>query len=180
MSVAVTNDKHVVFGTNGDKGIYRFSGDEHSAGSAPLLPENGGVAADPKSLRWAATQQPNQVYVFEGDQLVRKLRLPPKKSVYRNGLLSFSPTGNLVVAARDSDKAVGEPWFLQYRVKPEDENGTPVSEPRTGNEYTRAWASQKTEIRSLFPWTRETMTDFVVGPRMFWDRNSRNPYKSTY
>ena len=155
MSVAVTRDKHVVFGTDGNKGIFRFSGDNYSASSDPLLPEPGGVAADPKSLRWAATQSPNLIYVFEGPELVKKLRLPPNKSIYRNGLLSFSPAGTLCVAGRDSQQAIGEPWLFMYDVETD-------------------------EVRSLFPWTRERMADFVVGPRMSWDRKEPNTYKSIY
>ena len=155
MSIAVTNDKQVVFGTNRDAGIYRLSGDESEGTPEPLLPGPGGVAADPKSLRWAATQDRNQIYVFEGEELVKKLRLPPNKSIYRQGLLSFSPAGSLCVAMRDSDEVIGQPWLYMYDV---DEG----------------------ETRSLFPWTRETMTDFVVGPRMLWDRESPSPYKSTY
>ena len=148
MSVAVTRDKHVILGTDGDEGIYRFSGDQHAASKTPLLPGPGGVAADRKSLKWAATQGSDQIVVFEGEEQVKKLRLPPGKSMYRNGLLSFSPAGCLVTVGRDSDKAVGEPWFFQYDLETD-------------------------EIRSMFPWTRETMTDFVVGPRMFWDRKPR-------
>ena len=155
MSVAVTRDKHVILGTDGEKGIYRFGGDDYSASSAPLLPGPGGVAADPKSLRWAAAQSPNLVYVFEGAELVKKLRLPPNKSIYRHGLLSFSPAGTLCVAGRDSDKAVGVPWLFMYDV-------------------------EKDEIRSLFPWTRETMTDFVVGPQMLWERHSPKTYEGIY
>lgn len=155
MSVAVTRDKHVVFGTDGDKGIYRFSGDDYSASRPPLLPGPGGVAADTKTLRWAATQSPNLVYVFEGQELLKKLRLPPNKFIYRQGLLSFSPAGTLCVVGRDSDRAIGEPWFFMYDV-------------------------DKDEIRSLFPWKHETMTDFVVGPRMLWDRHSPKTYESIY
>jgi len=179
MSVAITQDKHVIYGTNGDKGIFRFAGDNYSANLEPLLPGPGGVAADPKSLLWSATQSPNQMYLFEGDQLVKKLRLPPGKSHYRNGLLSFAPSSNMVVAARESDKTDGEVWFLQYRLKDEEA----ASEGKEGSEreeYLKAWDNQKTEIRSLYPWTRETMTDFVVGPRMRWERNSASEYKSTY
>ncbi len=157
MSVAVTRDKHVILGTKGDghKGIYRYMAGNYATSSDPLLPGPGGVAADPKSLRWAATQSPNLIYVFEGPELEKKLRLPPNKSIYRNGLLSFSPAGTLCVAGRDSDKAIGEPWLFMYDIK-------------------------KDEIRSLFPWTRERMTDFVVGPRMLWDRTSPNTYESIY
>jgi hypothetical protein len=155
MSVAVTNDKHVLLGTNSEKGIYRFSGDSQSANSKPLLPEAGGVAADPKSLRWAATQAPNQIYVFEGGEMMKKLRLPPNQSVYRQGLLSFGPAGSLCVATRKSDEAVGQPWLLMYDV-------------------------EKENIRSLFQWKGEQMNDFVVGPRMLWNRNSPSTYKSVY
>jgi len=155
MSIAVTNDKHVILGTDGDPGIYRFAGDNHSAAAKPLLPANGGVAADPKSLRWAATQAPNQIYVFEGQEMVKKLRLPPGKAFYRNGMLSFSPCGSLCVAVRPNDETEGEVWFLMYNV-------------------------EKDEIRSLFPWTKERVTDFVVGPRMFWDRKSPTNFKSIY
>ena len=155
MSIAVTKDKHVILGTDGDKGIYRMSGRDTSTAGDPLLPGPGGVAADPKSLRWAATQDSDQIYVFEGPELEKKLRLPPKKSHYRNGLLSFSPAGSVCVAVRDSDTATGEVWLLMYDI-------------------------EKDEIRNLFPWKREPMTDFVVGPRMIWERNSPNTYKSTY
>ena len=155
MSVAVTNDKHVILGTDGDAGIYRYAGDAHSAAAKPLLPANGGVAADSKSLRWAAAQAPNLIYVFEGEELFKKLRLPPGKSFYRNGLLSFSPADSLCVAVRNSNEAEGEVWILMYNI-------------------------EKDEIRSLFPWNKERMTDFVVGPRMLWDRRSPNTFKSIY
>ena len=107
MSVAVTNDKHVLFGTDGDKGIFRFSGD--SSGSKPMLPDPGGVAADPKTLHWAATQDSNQIYVFEGDELVKKLRLPPNKSHYRSGLLSFSPAQSLCRGAAQRRHGAASP-----------------------------------------------------------------------
>jgi len=155
MSIAVTRDKHVIFGTDGDKGIYRYLSDEYSAASKPVLPAPGGVAADPKSLRWAATQEPNRIYVFDGEELVKTLRLPPNKSIYRQGLLSFAPAGCLCVAARNSDEPAGEPCLFLYNI-------------------------EKDEIRSLFPWTREKMVDFVVGPRMPWNRKSPNQYKSMY
>lgn len=154
MSVAVTKDGHVIYGTDGGKGIYRFSGNDPDT-VEPILPEAGGVAADPKTLRWAATQSPNQVYVFEGEEHQQTLRLPPGKSLYKQGLLSFGPEETVVVAGRDSDSLDNEPWLFMI-------------DPECG------------ETRSLFPWTKEKMTDFVVGPRMFWERNSPNTYRSTY
>jgi hypothetical protein len=155
MSVAVTKDKHVMLGTDGNQGIFRFAGDEHSANSKPLLPGPGGVAADPNTLKWAATQKPNQIYVFEGEVLQRKLRLPPGKSFYRNGLVTFAPGGGICVVVRDSDKTDGQPWLLMYDDDSDD-------------------------VRSLFPWDKETMTDFVAGPRMLWERNEPTIHKTTY
>lgn len=153
MSVAVTNDGHVLMGTDGNKGIYRYSGIED--GAEPILPETGGVAADPQTTKWAATQNPNQVYIFDGSEHEKTLRLPPGKSIYRQGLLSFGPAESVVVASRDSDALDTLPWLMMY-------------DGETG------------ECRSLFPWDKEPMTDFVVGPRMYWERNQPNTYKSTY
>ena len=103
----------------------------------------------------AAAQDPNLIFVYEGQELVKKLRLPPGKSIYKNGLLSFSPAGSLIVAVRDSDKEVGEVWFLCYDV-------------------------EKDEVKSLFPWQKELIQDFTAGPRMLWNRRSPNAYKSTF
>ncbi len=160
MSVAVTNDKHVIFGTNGDKGIYRFAGDSQSANGKPLLPEPGGVAADPKSLKWAATQDPDMVDVFEGEQLVKKWQLPGNKKIYRQGLLSFAPAGEVVVVGRDGDNP-NTPWLIGFQ--------TEEKKDRMGN-----------DMRTLFKWERGRLVDFVVGPRMFWDRKNPSTYRSTY
>ena len=108
MSVAVTRDKHVVFGTNGRSGIYRFSGYDNALSRGPILPKPGGVAADTATQKWAATQSPNLIYVFDGEEQVKKLRLPPNKGIYRNGLLSFGLAGSVVVAARPSDNLEGD------------------------------------------------------------------------
>jgi len=160
MSVAVTTDRSVILGTDGRQGVYRFAADAPSADApsgarSPVLPGHGGVAADAASPKWAATQQPNLVYVFQGEDLVKKLRLPPGKGLYRGGLLSFGPSSTLVVAARRGDEAGGEVWFLQYGV-------------------------ERDEQYSLFPWTKEPVLDFVVGPRMPWGRRTTKEAKSVY
>ena len=116
MSVAVTRDKQVIFGTDGAPGIYRFAGEEHAAAGKPVLSGFGGVAADPKSARWAATQDPNHSTCLRGRRGSRSLRLPPNKSLYHNGLLSFSPTGDVCVAVRDSDKPNGQVTLLAYNL----------------------------------------------------------------
>jgi hypothetical protein len=147
MSAAVTNDKHVIFSSDAEPGIYRLGGDQSADNKAHrILPTSGCVAADPKSLRWAAAQEPNLIYVYEGEEPVATLKLPPGKGPYRRGLLSFSEAGSLCVACRDSDSQAENVWLLEYDL-------------------------QKGRMRSLFRWDTGTMTDFVVGPRMRWDHN---------
>lgn len=155
MSVAVGNDKAVLFSSEAVPGVFRFSGNESASGKKPVLPTSGGVAADPKSLRWAAAQEPNLVLVFDGEQQIKKLRLPPGKSLYKGGLLSFSPAGSLIVAAKDEDQQVGQVWFICYDI-------------------------DKDDVRTMFPWKFELMQDFTSGPRMLWNRRSPSEYKSTY
>jgi hypothetical protein len=157
MSLAVTTDKHVIYGTNGKAGIYRLNGDESAGLQKPILPGSGGVAADPGSLKWAATQAPSQVCVFEGEELVKKYRLPPNKSIYRQGLLSFAPGGAVVVATRPSDNPAEGVWLIKYDTK-----------------------NDRDEVQSLFPWKKDRLVDFVVGPRMLWDRKSPNIQRSIY
>ncbi|HUT92338.1 MAG TPA: hypothetical protein VMY37_22780, partial [Thermoguttaceae bacterium] len=159
MSVAVTTDKHVIFGTNGGEGIYRFAGDDFTALRDPLLPRRGGVAADTSSLKWAATQSPKKILVFEGEELMKELELPANKRFFRHGLLSFSGTGAVVVAARDADKPDDDPWLIQYET--EENPNMP-------------------DVVNLFKWDQAPMLDFVVGPRMFWERHEPSTYKSIY
>ena len=98
MSVAVASDKSVIYGFEGRAGVFRCSGDD-STGRAPLLPNYGGVAADPTSTRWAAAQPPNQIYGYDGNELVKKLRLPPNKGHYQRRIALLRP-GRLVVCGR--------------------------------------------------------------------------------
>jgi hypothetical protein len=158
MSVAVTRDKHVMYGTDSQNGIYRFGGDEYTSSRGPMLTGSGGVAADPKSLKWAATQSPNLIHVYEGEMALKTFKLAPGKSIYRQGLLSFAPSGAIVVASRHSDEVDEEVWLTAYE----------TAEGKEG------------QIQSLFPWDRERMLDFVVGPRMIWERNSPSTYESKY
>jgi len=154
MSVAVAGDNGVLLGTASDEGILRLSNNGGSVSVVSLLPGTGGVAADPNSRVWAATQEPNQIYLFEGQQLLTKYRLPDGQSFYRNGLLSFAPAGAVVVAARPSEGTAGPVRLLYYRKA----NSTEAA----GGE----------PIRDLFDWDKEPITDFVVGPPMFWNRQA--------
>ena len=101
MSVAVTNDKGVVFSSDAEPGVHKFIGDQSAIGDKPVLPASGGVAADHSSLRWAAAQAPNAIKVYEGQQYMKSLRLPPNKKFYKGGLMSFGPDGSLCVAVQD-------------------------------------------------------------------------------
>ena len=111
-----------------------------------MLPTSGGVAADHSSLRWAAAQAPNIIKVYEGQQFLKNLRLPPKKKFYKGGLMSFGPDGSLCVAVQDDDKEQGE-------------FGSSAS------------TSTREQVTNSFKWTHEEMQDFAVGPRMLWDRH---------
>jgi len=144
MSVAVTLDKQVLYGTDREPGIYRFSGDD-SPVPAPILPKSGGVAADPDSLQWAATQ-PGQVIVYDGPLPLRTYRLPPEWEIYRQGLVSFAPGADVVAAARAAD-AAGAEANVRFLLCP----------------------AKGDSVRSLFVWKKEPVEDFVVGPRMPWE-----------
>ncbi len=124
----------------------------------PILPGSGGVAADPKSLKWAATQSPNLIHVYEGEMPVRTFKLNPGRSIYRQGLLSFAPSGAVVVATRPSGEVDKDVWLLAYE----------TAEGKEG------------QILSLFEWDREQMLDFVVGPRMIWEGHNPSTYESKY
>ena len=95
------------------------------------------------------------VAVMEGDEVIKTLQLPANKTAYRNGLLSFGPTGSVVTATRPKDDPAGEVWLMQYQ-------------------------TEKEGVRSLFPWKKEPMVDFVVGPRMYWEGNTRKEAGSVY
>ena len=145
MSVAAPKDGAIILGTDGNPGVYRYSNPDDSAHDKPLLPLCGGVAADPKSARWAAAQPPDSIVVFDGDQVINTLKLPSGIRFYLQGRLSFASRDWLCVAVRKKDDPVGKVWFLLYNIESGDS-------------------------RELFSWNRERMNDFVVGPRMYWDR----------
>ena len=83
MSVAVANDKGVVFSSDADPGVHKFMGDQSASGDKPMLPTSGGVAADHSSLRWAAAQAPHTIKVYEGQQFVKDLPCPKARSSTR-------------------------------------------------------------------------------------------------
>jgi len=166
MSVALGRDKAILFGNKASKGIYRFSGNAALTSSTPILPEAGGVAADPISDRWAATQGNNQIVLMEGENEVTRYELPAGKFFHEQGLLSFAPpagkaetapNSGVVVAMRDADNT-DNVHLMEFKTNPEG----------------------KVDRRLLFEWDKEPIVDFVVGPRMLWEQNNRESYKSLY
>jgi hypothetical protein len=147
MSVAVTPDRHVLYGTDNAAGVYRFAGDPRTAHRGPLAPTRGAVAADTATLKWAATQSPDRILVYEGETLMKTLRLPSSKRFLGDGMLSFGPAASVVAAVRPADDPAGYAWFLQF-------------------------GTETDEVNALFRWQKEPVLDFVVGPRMPWDGNS--------
>jgi hypothetical protein len=160
MSVAVTDDRHIILGTDARPGVYRFESDKPPAAgeAAPrakqLLPASGGVAAELHGPRWAAAQAPDQLFVFRGEKLEKRLALPAGNSLYGVGLLAFSPDGELCVTAHEKGRAANAVSMVMLNLERED-------------------------ARTLFVWTKEHINDFVIGPPMPWDRRL-TPYRSTY
>ena len=95
------------------------------------------------------------IKVYEGQQFLKNLRLPPQKKFYKGGLMSFGPDGSLCVA---------------------------VQEPTTSRAMfgSSASTSTRSKVTNSFKWTHEEMQDFAVGTRMLWDRHSPSDYKSTF
>ena len=155
MSVAATPDGHVLYGSGKESGVYRFPPASLAADRAPLLLKPGGVAADTASLKWAATQGPNEIVVFAGEELTKTVRLPPDATLYADGLLSFGPQSSVVVAAQSAGGAPGEVWFYRYQTR--------------GDGFSK-----------LFSWTVERLADFVVGPRMPWPKDIPPSLRSKY
>jgi hypothetical protein len=156
VSVAVTNDKHVI--AAGETGVYR---DPSGLESKPLLPKYGGVAADPLSAVWAAAQPPNLIYVYNGEQLVKKLSLPRGMVHYRNGRLAFShDDGWLCVACQKENGEAddGIQLYLCYDI----EKGQYERLFGWGPKY---WAHN--EMADIVSDDKE-INDFVVGPWLRW------------
>jgi hypothetical protein len=153
LSIAATHDGHVLFGSSALRGIVRFKGP-----AEPLRPSwagAGGVAADGASNRWAAAAKPGFVCTYDGEEPLKRLRLPPGSDIYREGLLSFDPGGSLLVAVREGNQGQRQPTFLRYNAA-------------TG------------DVEKLFTWGKERVVDFVAGPRMLWDRDNRSASQSAY
>ena len=112
MSVAATNDKHVVLGTANPPGVYRFACNDQSADPERCLSSFGAVAADIHSARWAARSRPIRFASTKVRRMVKQLALPKGMVHYGNGLMSFSnDDGWLCVACVEKDHPDDGVWL---------------------------------------------------------------------
>jgi hypothetical protein len=138
MSVAFTKDGHLLFGGSGPEGIYRFRAEKDLALGQPLLPDVGGVAADPTSKRWVAALR-HELRVFEDAREVLKLPFPAGKSKWHD-TLAFGLDGTLIMALH-----LGQ----------------------TNYDVVLADFKAQT-FRPLFSWNRIRVVSLAVGPKMIW------------
>jgi hypothetical protein len=118
-SLAATKDNHLIFSQGAEEGVYRYPLNGQPNKAEPLLFQFGGVAADPCDGRWAAAQLPDQIYVYDGPRLIKKLGLPSGMVHYRQGLLAFAnDDGWLCFACQEKDKPEEGVWlYLCYDIK---------------------------------------------------------------
>ena len=80
MSVAMTKGGFGDLGTDVPVGIYRFLPKDGVSMGEPVLPGDGGVAADPASERWVACQ-PDGLHCFEKDRDSFTIPFPAGKGI---------------------------------------------------------------------------------------------------
>lgn len=136
--------QHMSVAIGGDKSIlYGTDANKGIFRNKTKILPDAGSVAADNKSDQWAATQDNKVFVFEGDEIIKSLNLPANKTHYRGGMLSFSPAKTLCVAAGNEN-----PWLFMYDLESD-------------------------KVRSLFPWEREPMTGFVVGPRMRWEFNKK-------
>jgi hypothetical protein len=155
-------DKHLVFGSGGQPGVYRYSTGQQPDTAERVLPDFGGVAADSQTSRWAAAQEPDQIYVYEGQQLVRRLFLPSGLIHYRKGLLAFThEDGWLCIACQQKGKPDDGVWlYICYDIE------------NAQFERLFRWGPREWKEKDMpdVTFTDKDINDFAVGPWMPWPR----------
>ncbi len=160
LSVAATKDKHVVLGAASPPGVCRLAYDDKPPATESCLSSFGGVAANIHSGRWAAAQQPNQVCVYQGGQMVKQLALPKGLVHYGNGMMSFSnDDGWLCVACVEKDHPDDGIWMcLCSNI---EKGWFERLFQWTAREWTPRDAADVT-------FTAKEINSFVVGPWLPW------------
>jgi hypothetical protein len=98
MSLASASDGYFLFATSDPPGVFRLHPNRDGT-PVPVLPECGGVAADPSSNRWASCQSQG-VQVCEGRKTINTIPYPVFRRRYDGGQLAFGPDGTLIVVLR--------------------------------------------------------------------------------
>jgi DNA-binding beta-propeller fold protein YncE len=96
MSVGLTTDGYVVFGSSGPQGVFRFKAEDNPALDTQLLLGDAGVAADPTTKRWVAALK-QKLVIFEEEREVQSLDYPNGTSKWHDAL-AFGTDGSLVMA----------------------------------------------------------------------------------
>jgi hypothetical protein len=138
MSIAIARDGHVVFGSSGPVGVFRFHPDENPALDTSLLGQNAGVAADPTSKRWVAALR-DKLVVFEEARQEDSLSYPDRKTKWHSAL-AYGADGSLVMALHLGG---------------------------TDYDIVQVDLSKKT-FRSLFVWKGERVVSLTVAKKMAW------------
>ena len=138
MSLAITSDGYILFGTAPPNGVFRLQADGDIKLENPVLPDYGDVAASPDSKLWAATQ-PKYVQLFYGTDRIVTIDVMAPRQLYRGGVVGLGPERNLVAA------------FIAA----------------TGVEIAQADIAAKT-FRTLFHWQGERLVCLAVGTKLPW------------
>jgi hypothetical protein len=139
VSVAVDAKGRVLFATNVPPGIYRFPLKDAGKLGTPIVENEGDVAADRSSNRWAAITRTGGVEVFEDDEAIASVPCPEGRTPYRGGIVAYGPDGTLVVALQST----------------------------AGVELAQVDLKAKV-FRTLFAWRGDRLVDFAVAPLKDW------------
>jgi hypothetical protein len=144
MSLAITSDHFVLFGTDHPRGIYRFTlprGDELRLlnQQTQVLRDDGEVASDPSSKRWAAALR-SDLKVFEESRELATIPYPGGTLKTILPLVAFGPDGTLILTVGTGPD--------KYDVM-------------------RADLATKS-LRSLFTWNKASVKSLAVMQRMTW------------
>lgn len=96
MKVAMTADGFLLFASDQPNGVYRWRPTEDGELGAPLVKEDGDVAGDPNSTRWAFAGR-SGLYVFDKRDPIAEVPFSSNQSAYLGGLVAAS-NGKFVTA----------------------------------------------------------------------------------
>ena len=138
LSLAIVSESKLAVASSNPQGVFFLNFDDGELGD-PLLPSAGKVASLENSPRWAVTQE-ESIEIFDNDTWVVSIPIPEGTTFHRQGLLAFTPQGNLVVTL--TAQRIPE----IYLVDPETKH-----------------------FQRIVRWTGERLVSLGVAPKMTWD-----------